>query len=113
VIEVIVSEVLAKEIKQKFGKTKSLEIANLFDTLKINPNKGKLLTSIGPFLLKELKYENFRFYFVIEGYKLRLYTEGEITNLLVKFVRMSDKDKQQQVIEEIKKALRLIHKDKL
>jgi hypothetical protein len=107
-IEVIISTNLAKEIKKIFGKTKSLEIADLFDTLKKNPHKGKLLICIGPFVLEELKYEQYRFYFVMEGHKLRLYTQGELKDLLIKFVRMSNKDTQQNTINEIKKALKLM-----
>ena len=29
-----------------------------------NPNKGKLLGNVGGIVIKEIKYKNFRFYFV-------------------------------------------------
>ena len=56
-----------------------------------NPNKGKLLGNVGGIVIKEIKYKNFRFYFITDGYKLKVMDESALTDLLMRFVRMSDK----------------------
>ncbi|MGE0793659.1 MAG: hypothetical protein AB7V77_05775 [Candidatus Woesearchaeota archaeon] len=101
-IKIEVNKSLASEIRKKFNKKDRLEIRNLFDSLIDNPNKGKPLTNIKNFLLKELKYKSFRFYFITDGFKLKLLNKQELKDLLIKFIAMSDKTHQQTVIEEIK-----------
>jgi len=98
---------LLDEIKRKF-KGESHEIIDLLETLEDNPHKGKALGSVGGILIKELKYKNFRFYFILEGNKLKVFSENSLTDLLIKFIRMSDKKSQQKVIDEIKHVLRLL-----
>ncbi|MBU1975075.1 MAG: hypothetical protein KKG59_01585 [Nanoarchaeota archaeon] len=105
-IEIVRSLVI--EIRKKFDKAEANRIIDLIETLKDNPKKGKPLGTIGGIVIKELKYKQFRFYFVVEGYKLKLFNYEELKNLLIRFVRMSDKKNQQKVIEEIKKILKTI-----
>ena len=71
-----------------------------------NPKKGKYLSKIGNLVIKELRYKSFRFYFITDGYKLKILRSEELKDLLIKFVKMSDKDSQQKTINEIKNALR-------
>lgn len=104
-VEIVSS--LAEEIKRKFGG-ESREIVKLLETLENNPHKGKLLGNIGGIVIKEVRYKSFRFYFITDGYKLKVMDEFSLTNLLIKFVRMSDKRDQQKMIEEIKDILRKI-----
>ncbi len=52
-----------------------------------------------------MRYENFRFYFITDGYKLKIMDESKLTDMLIRFVKMSDKKHQQQTINEIKKIL--------
>ncbi|MBS3155291.1 hypothetical protein J4404_02220 [Candidatus Woesearchaeota archaeon] len=101
-VEIIPS--LFEEIQKKF-KGEAHEIIDLMETLEANPHKGKLLGYVGGIVIKELKYKNFRFYFVTDGYKLKFFDEENLMNILIKFVRMSDKKHQQQTINEIKKIL--------
>ena len=98
---------LAREIKKKF-KSESHRIVNLLETLEENPKKGKLLGSVGGIVIKELKYKKFRFYFIADGYKLKVLSEEELVDLLIRFVRMSDKKAQQKTINEIREVLRKI-----
>lgn len=56
-------------------------------------------------MIKELKYNDFRFYFITDGYKLKIMDESQLANLLIHFVRMSDKKSQQETIDEIKRIL--------
>ena len=106
-VEVIIVNPLANEIKKKF-KEESHKIIELLESLEENPSKGKLLANVGGLLIKELKYKGFRFYFVVDGYKLKCYDEDELVNLLIRFVRMSNKKYQQKTINEIREVLRKI-----
>jgi len=101
-VEVIDS--LKKEVFKKF-KGESKEIFKHLESLGENPHKGKLLGNVAGFLIKELKYKSFRFYFIVEGNKLNFYSKEELIDILMKFVRMSDKDAQQKTINEIREVL--------
>ena len=105
-VEII--ESLVEEIKKKFNRTEANKIIDLIETLEENPHKGKLLGSVGVIVIKELKYKSFRFYFITDGFKLKCIGEKELTDLLLRFVRMSDKKYQQQTINEIKQILSTI-----
>ena len=95
---------LFEEIQKKF-KGEAHKIIDLLETLEENPHKSKLLGQVGGIVIKELKYKNFRFYFITDGYKLKVLDESNLVDLLIRFVRMSDKKDQQQTINEIKKIL--------
>lgn len=95
---------LFSEIKKKF-KGESHKIIDLLETLEENPHKGKIVGQIGGILIKELKYKSFRFYFIVDGHKLKVLSVEELRELLIHFVRMSDKNDQQKVINEIRSIL--------
>jgi hypothetical protein len=95
---------LFEEIQKQF-KGESHEIIDLMESLENNPHKGKALGHVAGIVIKELKYKNFRFYFIAEGYKLKFFDEKSLVDLLIRFVRMSDKKDQQKTIEEIRKIL--------
>ena len=102
---IIITNSLKKEIYKKFKK-ESKNIFNLINSLKESPKKGKAIGSIENILIKELKYKSFRFYFILDRFKIKFLELHELTNLIIKFVRMSDKTTQQKVINEIKEVLR-------
>ena len=95
---------LFEEIEKKFKKDAE-KIFDLMETLEENPTKRKLLGSVGGLSIKELKYKNFRFYFLTDGFRLKCINKEDLTDLLLKFVRMSDKKHQQEIINEIKHIL--------
>ena len=105
--KVVITSSLEKEINKKF-KSESIKIFELMYSLKEHPKKGKELGNVGGILIKELKYKTFRLYFLADGYKIKCLEEKELTDLLLRFVRMSNKDTQQGVINEIKHVLRTI-----
>jgi midasin (ATPase involved in ribosome maturation) len=104
-VEIINS--LFEEIKKRF-KGESYKIIDLLESLENNPKKGKILGNVGGIVIKEIRYKSFRFYFITDGFKLKCFNESELVDLLIKFVRMSDKNSQQKVIDEIKYILRII-----
>lgn len=105
--KVEITETLYQEIEKKF-KREAFKIVDLMQTLEQSPQKGKLLGTVGGIVIKELKYGSFRFYFITDGFKLKCLIEEELTDLLIRFVRMSDKKHQQQTIEEIKRILKIL-----
>ena len=103
-VKVMIAERLKDEILKKF-KGESKKMFKQMYSLKDNPKKGKLLGIIGGIAVKEIKYEGFRLYFITDGYKLKIMDESLLTDMLIRFVRMSDKKYQQKTIDEIKKIL--------
>ncbi|MDP4012198.1 MAG: hypothetical protein Q8R00_01160 [Candidatus Nanoarchaeia archaeon] len=101
-IEIVRS--LLEDIQKNF-KGESHKIIDLIETLKDNPHKGKIVGQVGGLLIKELKYRSFRFYFIVDGNKLKVFSREELVDLLIRFVRMSDKKDQQKTIVEIKSIL--------
>ena len=101
-VEIIKS--LLDQIIKKF-KGEAHKIIDLIETLEENPHKGKIVGQVGGIVVKELKYKSFRFYFIVEGNKLKIFSKEELIDLLLLFVRMSDKKSQQKVINEIKSIL--------
>ena len=99
-----IAENLKNDILKKF-KQKSKVIFKLMYSLENNPKKGKLLGSVGGIIIKELKYEGYRFYFITDGYKLKIMDQSKLTDMLIRFVRMSDKKHQKQTINEIRNIL--------
>lgn len=95
---------LKNEVLKKF-KHESKEIFRQMQSLEENPHKGKMLGEVGGIVIKEIKYASFRFYFVTDGFKLKIMDQSKLVDLLIKFVRMSDKKDQQKTINEIKKIL--------
>ena len=103
--EVEINEQLKEEIFKKF-KEESKEIFKLMHSLEDNPKKGKELGQVSGIVIKELRYNNFRFYFITNGHKLRILEISQLQDLLIRFVRMSNKKEQQKTVDEIKNILR-------
>ena len=101
-VEII--ESLFYEINKRFKK-ESVTVLQHLKSLESSPSKGKLLGTIGGVVIKELKYKNFRFYFITDGFKLKYVDKENLVDLLLRFVRMSGKKYQQQTINEIKHVL--------
>ena len=104
-VKVIITISLKKQIYKKF-KEQSIEIFNLMKTLEKNPNKGKTLSKVENIVIKEIKYNKFRFYFLTDGNKIKFATEDELSSIVIKFVAMSEKKDQQKTINQLKNVLK-------
>lgn len=102
--KVIITVSLKEEIFKKF-KALSTKIFLRMKSLEIKPHRGKALGHVAEVVIKELKYESYRFFFITDGHVLKFGTEDELAALFIKFVRMSDKKNQQKAIREIKAVL--------
>ena len=105
--KVEITESLYEKVENKF-KEKASEIFDLMEHLENNPKKGKFLGSAEGLAIKEIKYKGFRFYFIVDNYKIKFLSTEELEDLLIRFVRMSNKKEQQKTINEIKHILRAI-----
>jgi hypothetical protein len=103
--KVIITPSLEEQINKKF-KHQSIEILLLLKSLEENPYKGKEIGTSGKLVIKEIKYKNFRFYFITDGYKIKILRVSELKDLVIKFIRFSDKNDQQETIDKIKQILR-------
>ena len=103
--KVVITASLNEEIFKKFKAT-SEKIFLQMKSLEHNPHKGKALGHVAGIVIKELKYEKYRFYFITDGHVLKFGTDGDLAAILIKFVRMSDKKDQQKNIDEIKTILK-------
>jgi hypothetical protein len=103
--KVVITRALKAEIDKKF-KEDSISIFNQMYGLASTPKKGKTLGAVGNVAIKELKYKKFRFYFLVNRYKVKFLKASELQDLLIRFIRMSEKKDQQKVITEIKRFLR-------
>ena len=105
--KIIVTKRLEEEINKTF-KEESVKIFESMYDLEKNPHKGKPVGQVSGLVIKEIRYEGYRFYFITDGFKIKMLQKEELTDLVIKFVRMSDKKDQQKVIDEIKRILRII-----
>lgn len=108
--KVVITKSLEKEINRRFKK-ESVKILELLFELESNPKKGKEIGCVGGIVIKEIRYNVYRFYFITDGYKIKFLKSEELADLLIKFVRMSSKDNQQVVIDEIKDVLRTLGRE--
>src|SRR3989344_8097725 len=102
--KVIITKKLEDEINRIFKK-QSTEIFESMMKLEENPHKGKPVGQVSGIVIKEIRHENYRFYFITDGFKIKMLQKEELNDLLIKFVRMSDKKSQQKTIDEIKHIL--------
>lgn len=103
--KVLITPSLFEKISKTF-KGDANKVIDLLETLEDNPKKGKEIGCVGKIVIKEIRYKVYRFYFITDGYKIKFLKNDELTDLLIKFVRISNKDTQQKVINEIKDVLR-------
>jgi len=103
--KVIITDRVEEEVNKIFKK-ESTKIFESMRELESNPHKGKPLGNVGGIFIKEIRYESYRFYFITDGFRLKILQKEELNDLIIKFVRMSDKKNQQKTIDEIKNILR-------
>ena len=103
--KVIITKRLEEEVNKKF-RGEAVEIFKLMKSLEESPKKGTPLGNVGGIVIKEIRYNVYRFYFITDGFKIKMLQEEELKDLVIKFVRMSDKKDQQKVIDEIRAILR-------
>ncbi len=105
--KVVITSALQKEVLSKF-KAESVQIFLKMKQLESKPTKGKAVGNVGGIIIKEIRYEKFRFYFITDGHILKFGSVNELANLLIKFVKISEKKDQQKTINAVKRTLKLM-----
>ncbi|MBU0894271.1 MAG: hypothetical protein KKF48_02155 [Nanoarchaeota archaeon] len=108
--KVEIAEPLKNEILNKFGQESKIIFRKMY-SLEENPKKGNPLGQVAGIVIKELKYKSYRFYFITDGHKLKIMSLEQLSDLLIKFVRISDKKSQQKTINEIKDVLKKVGRE--
>ena len=103
--KVIITKALREITFSKFNGD-SENIFTRMKKLEENSYTGKPLGTVGGVVIKDLKYEKFRFYFITDGHVLKFGSADELARLLIKFVKMSEKKDQQKAINSIKDILK-------
>ncbi len=109
--KVIITKALFREIKKQFSTSEARVILDLLESVGKQPRKGKALGHVGGIIIKEVKYNKFRFYFITDGHQLKFGSADELAVLLIKFVKMSSKKDQQKTINLIKDILKSLGTD--
>tara|TARA_Y100000310_G_scaffold11618_1_gene12136 strand:- start:892 stop:1233 length:342 start_codon:yes stop_codon:yes gene_type:complete len=104
--KILITNPLFKKIKKKFDSSETNDIIDLMNSLENNPKKGKEVGVVGNIVIKEIKYNKFRFYFVTNRFKIKFLSVDELKYIFIKFVEMSEKKDQQKVIDKIKFVVR-------
>ena len=100
---VLFSSNFEKELKKKTSQTEAKEIVKIL--MKTKPTDGDYLALVKNVLIRERKLKTFRFYFVQQNDKVEIMTKEEISDRILKFVALSKKNNQQDIIDKLKKEL--------
>jgi nitroimidazol reductase NimA-like FMN-containing flavoprotein (pyridoxamine 5'-phosphate oxidase superfamily) len=103
VVKVLFSEHFVKQLQKTTPKAEAKKI--ILWLQKTVPKDGDYITQIGNIILKEKKSNSTRFYFVFKEGTIRFLAENEYKEQLLKFVDMSKKNNQQQVIDKLKEDI--------
>jgi hypothetical protein len=93
-----------KELKKHSSKS---EAKNLVKKLALtSPSEGDFVALIANIVIREKRLKSFRFYFIVQDTKKHVLTKEELRDLIIKFVALSKKNNQQQVINKLKEDLK-------
>ena len=93
-----------KELKKHLSKK---EAKGLVKKLALtSPSEGNFVALIANIVIREKRLKSFRFYFIVQDSKKHIITKKELKNLIIKFVALSKKNNQQQVIDKLKEDLK-------
>ena len=104
--KILITNSLFNKIRKKFDNSEANKIIDLMNSLGEYPRKGTAVGAVGNIVVKEIKYGKFRFYFVTNMFKIKFLSVEELKDIFIKFVGMSEKKDQQEVIDRIKFVLR-------
>lgn len=92
-----------KELKKRCGKIQAKEI--ILSLAKTKPTDGDFISIVKDVMIRERKLKSFRFYFVQNNQNIEILTIDEIKDRILKFVAISKKNNQQDVINRLKEDL--------
>jgi hypothetical protein len=98
------SKQFIKELKKHTSKPEAKRLVRkLAET---TPSEGDFVALIANIVIREKRLKTFRFYFITDGTRKHVITKDEFKEFLVKFVALSKKNDQQEVIDKLKSDLK-------
>jgi hypothetical protein len=70
-----------------------------------SPSDGDFVALVAHIVIREKRLKTFRFYFIVAEDKKHIITKEELKEFIIKFVALSKKNNQQQVIDKLKEDL--------
>jgi hypothetical protein len=98
------SQVFIKDLKKHFSKTQAKNL--ILRLSKTSPSEGDFVALISNIIIREKREDSFRFYFITQNQVRHVITKSELDSFLLKFVALSKKNNQQQVIDKLKEDLK-------
>jgi len=100
------SKQFIKDLKKYASKSEAKTIVKKLS--KTSPSEGDFVALITNIVIREKRLKTFRFYFIIQDDKKQIITKKELKEFIIKFVALSKKNNQQEVINKLKNDLKQI-----
>lgn len=98
------SKQFIKELKKHTSKTEAKTFVRKL--AKTTPAEGDFVALISNIAIREKRLKTFRFYFIVDEKRKQVITKIELKEFLIKFVALSKKNNQQDVIDKLKDDLK-------
>ncbi len=100
------SKSFIKDLKKQISKSEAKKLVKKLG--KTSPSEGDFVALIANIVIREKRIKTFRFYFIVQDNKKQVITKQELKEFIIKFVALSKKNNQQQVIDKLKEDLKQI-----
>ncbi|MCF7799230.1 hypothetical protein K9M74_04990 [Candidatus Woesearchaeota archaeon] len=98
------SKQFLKELKKHSSKIEAKSIVKKL--AKTSPSDGDFVALMANIIIREKRMNSFRFYFITQDKKKHIITKDELKDFIIKFVALSKKNNQQEVINKLKEDLK-------
>ncbi len=97
------SKLFLKKLKKHSSKSEAKDLVRKL--AKTTPSEGDFVALVSNIVIREKRLKAFRFYFIVDEKRKHVITKNELKELLIKFVALSKKNNQQEVIDKLKEDL--------
>lgn len=98
------SKQFIKDLKKHASKAEAKTIVKKLS--QASPSEGDFVALIANIVIREKRLKTFRFYFISQENRKHIITKKELKEFIIKFVALSKKNNQQQVIDRLKDDLK-------
>jgi len=98
------SKQFIKNLKKHASKSEAKTIVKKLS--QTSPSEGDFVVLIANIVIREKRLKTFRFYFIVQDNKKHIITKEELKEFIIKFVALSKKNNQQEVIDKLKTDLK-------
>lgn len=98
------SKEFVKELKKYASKSEAKKLVHKL--AQTSPSDGDFIALITNIVIREKRLKTFRFYFIQQNNTKHIITKSELNKMFIKFVALSKKNNQQEVIDKLKNDLK-------